>query len=571
MIARMLRRTPARPAKARRARRWPLPAILSAAAVLGVSACAGAAGGGTSGSGSSTIITVGGQAVGMTRVFNPFLPTSALGLAGNDVTSGSSSGFIYEPLVQVNYVKSNDDIPWLATSWTWGDGGKTLTWHLRQGVKWSDGQPFTSADVVYTYQLMAKYPALNLTGIAFTSVSAPDASTVVLNFATPQQQNFDLYATQIIVPKHIWSKVSNPTTWPDPDPVGTGPFVLSSFSPQSYLLSKNKSYWQPGKPAIGGLRFIAYSDNETLANAITAGQIDWAADYLPNAQTTYLDRSSANNYWVPAAGSDGLIPNLDTFPLNDLQVRKAISVGIDRSAIASARNSAPATNVTGLPVPSFDSLIAAPYRNDNFRQNVAEAKSILAADGWKMGSGGFYEKNGRQLSFSLTFPAAYTDIAAAASVLTQQLKQIGINMTINTVAANEINNIDSLGQFQATTGYPVAYSPTAWSFYSEMMDPQFYEPVGKAITTYEDIERFNDPTARALFTEYPSATPARQQAIISQLEGIWASQLPVITLIYWGDYAEWNSSRVTGWATASDPYFMPSPNEVVALRLTPKS
>jgi peptide/nickel transport system substrate-binding protein len=569
MLRRMIGRTS--PKAGARARRWPVPAALALAAALAVSACSGAAGGGTSGSGSGTILTVGGQAVGMTQVFNPFLPTSALNLGGNAVTTGSSSGFIYEPLAQVNYVKSNDVIPWLATSWTWGNGDKTLTWHLRQGVKWTDGQPFTSADVVYTYQLMAKYPALNLSGVTFTSVSAPNADTVVLTFASPQEQNFDIYASQIIVPKHIWSKISNPTTWADPDPVGTGPFTLSSFSPQSYLLAKNPHYWQPGKPAIGGIRFVAYSDNETLANAIAAGQIDWAADYLPDAQTTYLDRSTSNNYWVPAAGSDGLIPNLDTFPLSDLAVRKAISVGIDRSAIAAARNSAPATNVTGLPVPSFNSLVAPQYRSDNFQQNVAEAKSILTADGWTMGPGGYYEKNGRQLSFSMSFPSSYTDIAAAASVLTEELKAIGINMTIDTVPANEINNLTSDGQFQSTMGYPVSYTPTAWSFYSEQMDPQFYEPNGKNITTYEDIERFNDPTARSLFEEYPTASPAKQQQIIAQLEGIWASQLPVITMIYWGDYAEWNSSQVTGWASQSNPYFMPSPNEVVALRLTPRS
>jgi len=563
MIARMLRRTGAR--------RWPVPSALAMAALIAVSACSGSATSGASGQGSGVILTVGGQMVGMTRVFNPFLPTSALGLAGNDVTSGTSSGFIYEPLVQVNYVKSTDVIPWLAASWTWSNGEKTLTWHLRQGVKWSDGQPFTSADVVYTFQLMAKYPALNTTGVAFTSVSAPDANTVVLNFATPQQQNFDLYAGQIIVPEHIWSKIANPTTWADPNPVGTGPFTLSTFSPQGYLLLKNQHYWQPGKPAIGGLRFAAFSDNETLATAITAGQIDWAADYLPDAPTTYLNRGSNNNYWVPAAGSDGLIPNLATFPLNDLAVRKAISVGIDRSAIAAARNSPPATNVTGLPVPSFQSLVAAPYQNDNFVQNVAEAKSILAADGWTMGSGGYYEKNGRQLTFSITFPSAYTDIASAASVLAQQLKSIGINMTIDTVPASEINNLDALGRFQSTMGYPVAYAPTAWSFYSEQMDPEFYQPVGKNITTFEDIERFNDPAALALFKQYPTASPAKQQQIVQQLEAIWANDLPVITMIYWGDYAEWNSSQVTGWATQSNPYFMPSPNEVVALRLTPRS
>ena len=561
--------------KVTRRRRWFASTALAMAAAITVAACSssggGAAGSGGSGGGSNITLTVAGEMTGMTRVFNPFLPTSALGLAGNDVTGGAAAGFIYEPLVQVDYTRSNNVIPWLASSWTWSNGNKTLTWHLRHGVTWSDGKPFTSADVMYTFQLMEKYPALNTLGVAYQSISAPDAYTVVMGFSGPEDQNFELWASQIIVPEHIWSKAGDPTKYADPDPVGTGPFLLSTFSPQGYLLAKNPHYWQPGKPKIAGLRFVAFSDNQTEADAISAGQIDWAADYLPNAQTTYLNRGKDNNYTVVQAGSDGLIPNLDTWPLSDLAVRQAISTGINRGAIAAARNSPPATNVTGLPVPSYSSIIAPQYANSNYQQDVAKAKSILTADGWTMGSNGYYQKGGKQLTFSVTFPGAYTDIAASAAVLAQELKGIGINMTIDTVPANEINTLDGLGKFQSTMGYPVGYVPTAWSFYSEMMDPEFYQPIGKSIPTYEDIERFNDPAALALFKEYPTATAARQAQIVAQWENIWATQLPVITLIYWGDYAEWNSAKVTGWATSQDPYFMPSPNEVVALRLTPAS
>ncbi len=286
-------------------RRLWLGCTAAAAAVITVAACSsggGAGSGGVSGHGSNITLTVAGEAVGMTRVFNPYLPTNALGLAGNSVASGNSSGFINEPLVQVDYVRSNYVIPWLAQSWAWSNGNKTLTFHLRQGVKWSDGKPFSSADVVFSYELMKKFPALNGNGIQFQSVSAPNASTVVLNFAAPEELNFDPIGSLIIVPQHIWSKVKNPTTFADADPVGTGPFELSTFTPQSYLLTKNPHYWQKGKPDIAGLRFVAYSDNSTQANAITEGQIDWAADYIPNASTTYLNRSKDNNYWVPEAG-----------------------------------------------------------------------------------------------------------------------------------------------------------------------------------------------------------------------------------------------------------------------------
>jgi peptide/nickel transport system substrate-binding protein len=553
---------------------WWLKATVGAATVMTVATTTGVPAASASNrsaesSGSNIIITAAGEAVGMTRVFNPYLPTTALNLAGNSVLGGAASGFIYEPLAQVNYVRSSDVIPWLAKSWAWSNGNKTLTWHLQSGVKWSDGQPFSSADVVFTYNLMKKYPALNTTGIQFSSVSAPNPDTVVVNFASPYSQNFDLIAGLVIVPEHIWASIKNPVTFADPAPVGTGPFVLSTFSPQGYLLLKNPDYWQKGKPEIGGIRFVAFSDNETQANAIVEGQIDWAADYIPDASTTYLNRSRYNNYWVPEAGSDGLEPNLDTWPLSDLQVRRAISLGINRAAIAAARNSPPATNATGLPVPSFSSIIAPQYKNDNFHQNVGEAKKLLVDDGFKMGSNGYYEKNGKELSFSVTFPGAYTDIAASMSVFVPEMKAIGINVTLDTVPANDVNTLTGLGKFESTSGYPVAYVPTGWSFYSEMMNPQFYQPIGKNEPTYQDIERFQDPAALKLFDEYPSASPAEQNSIIAQLEGIWVNDLPVITMIYWGDYAEWNSRQLTGWATPSNPYFMPSPNEVVALRLQP--
>ena len=92
-------------------------------------------------------------------------------------------------------------------------------------------------------------------------------------------------------------------------------------------------------------------------------------------------------------------------------------------------------------------------------------------------------------------------------MLAQQLKTLGMKMTIDTVPTNEINTLTGLGKFQSTMGYPVGYVPTAWSFYSEQMDPQFYQPVGKNIPTYEDIERFKDPTALRAVPGVPDGQP----------------------------------------------------------------
>jgi len=536
--------------------------VAAAALVAGVTAACG--GNGSSAAGADgVILNVAGQSDNLTRVFNPYLANTAL--------SVGSGGMIYEPLVEVNYVKVGDYIPWLANSWAWTNGNKTLTLTLPHGVTWSDGKPFSSADVVFSYELMKKYPALNLNGIDFDTVKAAGPDSVVLNFKQPAAQDFTMIVTLEIVPQHIWSKVSNPLTYQDKNPVGTGAFTLSKFSPQSYLLVKNPHYWQKGKPKIGGLRFVAYSDNQAQANALVQGKVDWAGTYVANYKQTYLSRSKDYHYWAPDVGMDGLIPNLAVFPLNDLAIRKAISLAVDRQQLGDSRNSHPATSQIGLPMPAFKDAIAPKYQGLNFTQDKAAAVKLIEDDGYTKGSDGYYQKNGKKLAFSISFPSAYTDIAAPAQVLVSQLKDVGIKVTIDGVAVDDINKMTGTGKFQSTIGYPLDSAPTVYSFYHNIMDPEFYKPIGTATTTYQNIERFQNATAKKLFQQYPLATTdAQRNAIIEQLEGIWIDNLPMITLFYWGYYGDWSTAKVTGFPSESDPYFAPNPNPVVAVNLVPK-
>ena len=266
--------TPQSPTAPGFTRRGVLLSALAGAGSLAVAGCG--TGASASGSGSSTTLTVAGQSDNLTRVFNPFLANTAQGLT---YTSQSSGGFIYEPLVQINTVDIGNDLPWLAKSWQWSDGNKTLTLNLQSGVKWTDGKPFSADDVVFTYDLLKKNPGVNLLGVDFTSVSSPNPNQVVFTFPVPSQQYFTNIVSSPIVSRHIWSTV-NPTTYTDTNPVGTGPFKLSTFSPQSFLLVRNDDYWQP-KAQIEALRFVAYADNEGMTNALVQGLADWAARTSP--------------------------------------------------------------------------------------------------------------------------------------------------------------------------------------------------------------------------------------------------------------------------------------------------
>src|SRR5580704_14167202 len=262
-----------------------------------------------------------GEVTIYTRNFNPFSPNADLGT----LTA------IYEPLVV--YTPTNGKYtPWLATSWTWGPDSTSLTFNLRHGVEWSDGQPFTAADVAYTFSILTK----DFAGGGFPyvqSVTAVSPYVVKFSFSEPFSPALGQIGQQVIAPQHIWSKIPNPVTYTNPTPIGTGPFTqITSFTPQAYVLGKNPHYWQPGKPYFAGIRYPAYSP-QSENDAIVQGTVDWGDGYIPNVQKTYADKNPDFQYFFAKTG--GIIPlvfNMKDSPLNNVVIRKAISMAINRQA-----------------------------------------------------------------------------------------------------------------------------------------------------------------------------------------------------------------------------------------------
>ena len=146
----------------------------------------------------------------ITQAFNPFVPTQAAYGMG-------ATGLIYEPLIQFNLAAPPTNYPWLATGYKWSNGGKSITFTIRSGVKWNNGTALTPADVAFTYNLVKKNTAINLDGLNISSVST-SGNTVTLNFPTAQYTNLEEIAGVAIVPQSIWSKVGNPATFTDHDP-----------------------------------------------------------------------------------------------------------------------------------------------------------------------------------------------------------------------------------------------------------------------------------------------------------------------------------------------------------------
>src|SRR5690242_3290317 len=208
---------------------------LAVLALLGTASAPAA----TNGSASLTaahkcLVMTGSGDAAFTKNFNPY---TATGLPSGQFIQGS----FYEPLVVVGE-GGLKPVPWLARSWTWSNGNRTLNLKLAKGVKWSDGKPLTSADVVYSLlagRQNAIMDRVGLTGAGneIAAVRAKGPYGVAITLKAPDSQFIAATLNrQFVVPQHIWASVANAATFTNSHPVGSGPFtVISRFTPQDYV------------------------------------------------------------------------------------------------------------------------------------------------------------------------------------------------------------------------------------------------------------------------------------------------------------------------------------------------
>jgi peptide/nickel transport system substrate-binding protein len=510
----------------------------------------------------------------ITQAFNPFIATQPIWGMGAD-------GLIYEPLLQFNIAKPPQYYPWLATSYKWANGGKKVTFTIRSGVKFNNGTPLTPADVAFTYNLVKKNASINLGGLPIKSVST-SGNTVTLTFTSAQYTNLQEVAGVPILPQAIWSKVKNPATYADPNPVGTGPYKLKSFTPQGFTLTKNPTYWQASKAKVQNVYFPVYTSNTGALNALFSGQIDWTGNFIPGLQKDFVAKSpQTHHFWEAPGSTNAFIPNLNKWPTNQLPVRKAISLALDRSLLASEGEAGlenPITNATGITLPTY-SAWAGPVSSMTMstQANAAAAQQVLKSAGYTKGSNGFYQKGGKTVSVTLISPSAYTDYAEVGSIAAQELKNAGIDATFQGISVNAWNADMGSGNFSLAEHWSNG-GVTPYNLYDNWLDSSLTK--GSAATG--DYERLKDPAIDAALAKVAGdSTVSAQASDLVPIEKYVASNLPVIPITTASDWFEYNSQHWVGWPTQSNPYDSGQPSgtnnnagtgtdEVVILHLTPR-
>jgi peptide/nickel transport system substrate-binding protein len=509
------------------------------------------------------VVTIeGNTGVTFTHNFNPFSSSSF-------AEQLSVRSLVNEPLFEFDTLKANTEYPWLATKYTFANGGKTIVFDLRHGVKWSDGTPFTSADVAYTFDLLNKTPAADNYGAPAMASPAttPNKYTVILHYKQPEYTSITTIAGAVlIVQKKQWSKISDPATAVVTQEVGTGPYEISSYSSQVVKYKVNPTYWG-GKPAVPEVNVAYYATNTAAATALASGQLTWAGNDIANVDSIFVNKDPKTNHTYFAPGSTVTlwfnIPS--TGPLADPVVRQAISEGVDRTALSVEGESGyenPATSSSGLILPAQSAFLEPSLKGDlSATANATKVASLLTGDGYTKDSNGFYSKGGQQITFSIEDPTAYSDYYADSQLMSQELQAEGIDATVDGVATSQWYTDLADGNFQTMIHWGNG-GVNPWVQYDNWMDSTLSAPIGTSANG--DYGRYTNPAAQTALTALASTNPSDVAAMTKQvdaLENIMSTDVPMAPLLYGADWDEYSTAGYTGFVTAANPYMDPSPGD----------
>ncbi|HEY5222288.1 MAG TPA: ABC transporter substrate-binding protein [Microbacteriaceae bacterium] len=515
---------------------------------------------GTSGSGGDTShpLTIGMPNGPQTNNSNPFMATSA-------ATSLGYAWVIYEPLSQWNPTQpAKPAKPWLAKSWKWNSDFTQVEITARSGAKWSDGKPFTANDIAFTLKLIKDNPALNGNAIPYKDISV-SGDTVTATFNASQLLNQTKVLGTFIVPEHIWSKISDPTKDTNKNPVGTGPYTLKTWSQQVVTLVRNTSYWG-GTPPVPELRYTSYTDNNAQLTALLSGAAQWSYVFIPDIQKTYVDKSKTNNSYQPTGlGIDALFLNTTTAPFDNVAMRKAANMVIDRQAVHVQGYSGfkgLVDTVTGLPSPAGDAFAAPEYKGKKAVVDVAGAKKVLTDAGYTYQGSTLIDPSGKAVTVTFQDPAGWSDYLASLQIMADNLGKIGVKATVETPTVDAWTSAVAAGDFQATLHWTNT-GATPWDIYSNIMDGSQLKPIGTAASW--NFGRFKSPEATSLLADYAvNPDAAARQEDLNKIEKIFVEQVPAIPMAAGPMGAEFSTKYWTGWPTADNPYAASQPTQASA-------
>jgi peptide/nickel transport system substrate-binding protein len=525
-----------------RKRLWPGALALGLALSLG--ACSSGATKQTPGASDTITVEAPNSAPTFTNNFNPFSASE----------TGPGLNIIYEPLVATNRAKGGTLIPWLAKSWTWSADGRTATFVIRPGVTFSDGNPLTQQDVLYSLELPLKNP--KVAGADYTSVKAVGSDKVAVTWKDPAYQSLLNVKNINIVEKKLWSG-RDPLTYVDKKPVGTGPFSIKTFSPQAVTMASRSDYWG-GKPAMRDLRYVA-ATSANVQTQLQNNSIDFCTCDID--AKSYVSSDPKNHHFIMAWDGSvvSVMLNNAKAPFNDVNVRRAFASAVDIDAIAKLSSSKlpltqPPASRTGLSTKTYEGWIDPKYLTPR-RQDVAAAKADLRAGGWSV-RGGALTKGGKKYPITYVAPSDTPFLKTIGQLVVQQIQQsLGIKVTLSGGSGANTGSDINKGKFDMAATWLSRGDSMYYAL--QQFDGRLIQPLGTESVGGNNTVRWKNGDFDKILSQMAGTDDeSRLKALSKQAQAIFVDQVPTIPLFSSGAAGVASTLRWTGWPDAENPAYL---------------
>ena len=443
-------------------------------------------------------------------------------------------GLVYDTLFLHPYTE--EPLPWLATEASPSENSRTWTVMLRDDVMWHDGEKFTAEDVAFTYEYYNAGPPNRYTHHAsdvpvVESAEALDPTTVRFTCEQPcPTLALVTLADLPILPQHIWENVEDPQTYTDL-PVGTGPFKLTEYvEDQSYRFEANEDYFL-GPPAVREIEMPIIPDPQSTFLALQNGQVDTATRPVPSEfQERLREAQDIETENGKRFSSVFYRFNAERPPLDQPAFRKALDRAVDRQALVDTvllGNGRPGS-------PSFMHPDARWFEPQEATFDSEQAEAILDDAGIADSDGdGVREYEGEPVSLSIIAPANDPLQIRTAELITQQLREVGIELEVQSLDPGTLSQRQNARDFDLSSFQGVPHL---------LGDPT------QMIESLESLLFYSNPEYEGLREEwFQSSTTKQQDETLRKIQRLFAEDPPAFTLYYPDTTYAYNTVAYDGW------------------------
>jgi peptide/nickel transport system substrate-binding protein len=476
-------------------------------------------------------------------------------------------GLVYETLFRYDPL-TNEFTPWLAESGEW-TSDTTYELVVRDGVTWSDGEPFTAADVKFTWELGQEAPINIQTVWSFLdSIEEVDDNTLQFNFSTPAYQQWAnyLYGTPM-VPEHIWGDLSveDITSGINENPIGTGPYVYDTHDQSRMVWVKRDGWWATDvygmDPAPTRIVDIVNGSNNVALGLVLQGGLDLSNNFLPGVATLVDGGYGIETYYpeppyMLSANTVWLLMNTTMAPMDDPAFRQAMAYVTDVDQITELvyGNMAAKADPTGL-LPPWEQYVDQDVVDElGFSFDIDQARTILANAGYVDVDGdGFVEMpDGSPIELKIIVPFGWTDWMESIRIVANGAQAAGINLEPDFPEFPAYLDAKLNGTFEMMLNNDEQLSNTPWTYY----DWIFQNPIEDVATVQDgNYGRYDNQEAFDLvdqLDQIPVEDVEGMSEVISQLQTIYFTDMPLIPLWYNPMFAQYNNSVWTNWPSSEE-------------------